>query len=142
MTRFRRVPVVALVLLTLVLGACGSDDNGDIAATNDDTTETTDGSGGSSETTDDKGNGGEPGENVVELKSLKFIPDEITISTGETVSWVWEENVLHNVTSKDGDELKSGNEDSGTYEHTFDEAGTYEYTCTLHAGMEGKVEVD
>ena len=44
--------------------------------------------------------------------------------------------------SKDGDELDSGNHDSGEYEHSFEEPGTYEYVCTLHAGMDGVVEVE
>ncbi len=74
----------------------------------------------------------------VELKDLKFIPEEVAIETGETVSWVWKENVLHNVV---GDDFKSDNQSKGAFRHTFTKAGTYEYKCTLHAGMNGTVEV-
>jgi plastocyanin len=142
MNRFARLSLVVAAALALLLGACGDDDGGNTVAsnTNDETTETTAGSA----TT--KAEGGEkpkpgPSGNVVELKNLKFDPDEITVKVGDTVTWKWAENVLHNVTEED-EEFKSGNEDSGTFEHTFEEAGTYEYTCTLHAGMDGTVEVE
>src|SRR5688572_14848219 len=136
MTRLRRFSAVLVLAAAAVLGACGDDGNGNQTAANDDI-ETTATSAG----TDTTAEGRPPrGPKTVELKNLKFDPDEITVKVGETVVWKWDENVLHNVTSKDGDDLESGNLDEGEYEHTFDEAGTYEYTCTLHAGMDGTVE--
>jgi plastocyanin len=30
---------------------------------------------------------------------------------------------------------------SGGYSHTFATAGSYEYNCTIHSGMTGRVEV-
>ena len=29
-----------------------------------------------------------------------------------------------------------------TFEHTFEEAGTFDYVCTVHPGMEGTVVVE
>ena len=148
MSRFVRLPVLVALVFALMAGACGDDDGGNTVASNSNSETTApNGSGGTADDGEngddqDRDDGDEPAGNVVELKSLRFNPDEITISAGETVTWVWKESVLHNVMSKDGDELDSGNHDSGEYEHTFEEPGTYEYVCTLHAGMDGVVEVE
>jgi plastocyanin len=47
--------------------------------------------------------------------------------------------VPHDVT---GEGWKSGDPQSeGTFRHAFDRPGTYDYRCTLHGGMEGRVVV-
>lgn len=117
----RRIAPLAL-FIALVSAACGG-------SSNDSSSDTTAASGAS----------GSSGSTVV-LKDLKFSPDDITVETGDTVKWEWKENVLHNVTAKDGS-FKSDNKSDGTFTHTFDKAGTYEYECTLHTGMAGKVTV-
>ena len=117
MAKLRVAPIV--LALGLLLAGCGGGDDG----------------GSATPTTKA---GGTPAAATVELKDLKFTPEKVTITAGETVSWVWKENVLHNVT---GDGFKSDNVSDGPYEHTFDKAGTYDYQCTLHAGMTGTVEV-
>ena len=142
MSRLRTLPVVFAVLIALALGACGDSENGNTIATNDPTTtKATTATTAADGTASTKADGPPRAGATVSLKNLKFIPDEVSIKKGETVTWKWDEKVLHNVTSKDGDDLKSGNEDSGTYKHTFTETGEFEYECTLHSGMEGKVEV-
>jgi plastocyanin len=139
-----RLSALLLVLL-FVFGACGSDD-GEAVATNEPTTEN---ANDAADENSDGENGGEKdggksgasdSGNVVSLKNLKFRPDEITIQKGETVTWKWDENILHNVTKK-GD-FQSENLDEGTFEHTFNETGEFEYTCTLHPGMDGTVTVE
>lgn len=83
---------------------------------------------------------------------LTFEPEEITVTEGTTVTWVWEGGGAHTVTSQDEPGAYEPNgeydyeltEDSGPVEHTFDEAGTYYYYCKPHAaqGMEGTVVVE
>jgi plastocyanin len=114
-----RIALVVLVLGALFAACGGSDDGG--SASND--TETT------------KAGAAGP---TIQLKDLKFDPDELTIEKGQTVTWEWKESVLHNVT---GDGFKSENESDGTFTHTFTKPGTYDYQCTLHSGMKGKVTV-
>ena len=118
MAKLRIAPVV--LALGLLLAGCGGGD---------------DGGGASNDTPTTKGG---PVAATVELKDLKFKPEKVSINAGETVRWVWKENVLHNVT---GDGFKSDNVSDGPYEHTFEKPGTYDYQCTLHAGMTGTVEV-
>ena len=75
-----------------------------------------------------------------------YIPSMITISAGESVTWVNEDSAFHSVTSGFYDEpidlFDSGYLDPfDSYTLTFDEAGTFDYFCTLHPWMEGKVVV-
>lgn len=76
---------------------------------------------------------------VVNLKSLKFSPKKLEIKVGQTVTWVWREKVAHNVVFKD--KVKSKLTPKGPYSRTFDKAGKYRYTCTIHPGMDGEVTV-
>ena len=76
-----------------------------------------------------------------------YIPSIITISTGESVTWVNEDSAFHSVTSGFYDApidlFDSGHMDPfESYTLTFDEAGTFDYFCTLHPWMEGKVIVE
>ena len=118
MAKLRIAPIA--LALGLVLAACGGGDDGGSAST-----DTTKASGG-------------PAAATVELKDLKFKPEKVSVKAGETVRWVWKENVLHNVA---GDGFKSDNISDGPFEHTFKKPGTFDYQCTLHAGMTGSVEV-
>jgi plastocyanin len=38
-----------------------------------------------------------------------------------------------------GDGFRSANRTSGTFSHTFNRAGKYDYQCSIHAGMHGQV---
>jgi plastocyanin len=80
---------------------------------------------------------------------LVFDPEELSISTGTTVRWVWDSDT-HNVvptSQPEGANWEGYPEisDAGTeYEHTFETAGTYEYICEPHesAGMAGSITVE
>ena len=97
------------------------------------------GSGGNAvSTTTTQGNAGEESGTVV-LKGVKFNPDTVSIKAGETVTWEWDDGKIPHDVSGEG--FKSEIQESGTFEHTFDEAGTFEYKCTVHPTMTGTVEV-
>ena len=59
-----------------------------------------------------------------------------------TVTWVNDDNVPHTITSVSGS-FDSGSIDPGkTYSYKFNQAGTFEYSCTNHPSMpHGKVVV-
>ena len=114
---------LALALLSLaLLGGCGDgggEDDGRSAATT-------------------VADGNEPG--TVILKGNEFRPDKISVSVGDTVTWQWNDGkVQHDVNG--GDLFKSEIKDSGTFEHTFDKPGVFEYKCTVHPAMTASVEV-
>ncbi len=75
----------------------------------------------------------------VAIKDFKFQPDSVTIKKGGTVTWTNMDSVTHDVRFKDAESpnLKKGE----TYSRTFEEAGTFEYTCDIHPYMKGKVAV-
>jgi plastocyanin len=72
-------------------------------------------------------------------KDLRFQPPAIEVPAGTEVTWRFDDgSVPHNVK---GDGFASKNQTDGTFAHTFDRPGEYRYTCTLHAGMDGRVVV-
>jgi len=88
---------------------------------------------------DAAGDGPAPMEATVQMQGSAFRPDTVAVALGGTVTWTNDDGVTHTVT---GDGFDSGNLAPGdTFSQTFDEAGTYEYECTIHAGMRGTVTV-
>jgi plastocyanin len=76
---------------------------------------------------------------AVSLKNISFNPSTVTIHPGQTVVWTWHDgSVPHNVTFPG---FHSVIQTSGTYVHTFNTAGTFSYSCTIHSGMTGTVVV-
>ncbi|UWG96599.1 cupredoxin family copper-binding protein [Dehalobacter sp. DCM] len=81
----------------------------------------------------------EPEKNTVLIEDYQFQPAEITIQKGEAITWIYKDAVGHTATGKSFD---SGllNQDQ-LYKQTFNEAGTFDYLCTPHPYMKGKVIV-
>lgn len=124
------------------------EDDGDglESATADDTTENVDGADneeaiviipeGSSSLTDDA-----------------YRPNPIEVNTGDTVTWINDDLTSHTATSGNPESgstgMFGGTDDSpeiigpegDTQSFTFDEAGEFEYYCTLHPSMVGTVIV-
>ena len=70
-----------------------------------------------------------------------FMPHTDTVSAGTTVTWTNMDGVGHNVTSNTA-VFGSGtiSPAGGTFSFTFNTAGTFPYTCTIH-GMTGTITV-
>nr|WP_276239527.1 halocyanin domain-containing protein [Halobaculum sp. DT55] len=75
-----------------------------------------------------------------------FGPAAVRVSAGTTVTWEWTgEGASHNVVDEGGAfESELVGEGGHTFEHTFEESGTYRYACTPHKamGMKGVVVVE
>ena len=81
-----------------------------------------------------------PVQDVV-IKNFQFQPQELTVKTGTTVEWKNEDIVPHTVTADDGS-FRSGKINPGkTWKLTAKAAGTFNYTCTPHPNMHGKLTV-
>jgi len=78
---------------------------------------------------------------------LCYIPSNIVVEKGKSVTWVNDDSSFHSVTSGFYPE-PSGLFDSGyldpyqSYTLSFDEYGVYDYFCTLHPWMKAKVIVE
>ena len=76
-----------------------------------------------------------------------YLPYEITVSPGTTVTWNNDDSAAHTVTSGSIDAGLTGIFDSSifmtgtSFEFTFDEVGTYDYFCMVHPWMTGIVNV-
>ena len=130
MTR-RLALLFSCLALGLVVAGCGGDDD--------------DGDSGSADTQEQpapeaKGEGGGA---EVSMEEIKFNPGDVAVKSGDTVTWVNDDSVPHDVT---GDDFSSGDpggmQNGDTFEHTFDAAGTFDYVCTVHPGMKGSVKVE
>jgi plastocyanin len=76
---------------------------------------------------------------TVDAKDLEFLPPAIQVEPGTEVTWRFVDgSVPHNVK---GDGFASETQAKGTFRHRFERPGDYRYTCTLHAGMDGRVVV-
>ena len=71
-----------------------------------------------------------------------FQPVKLAIKAGQSVGWINVSSQPHNVIFNDktvgaSDLLQKGQ----TFKVTFSKAGTYKYSCTLHPGMDGEIDV-
>jgi plastocyanin len=77
----------------------------------------------------------------VSLANFKFSPAELTVKVGTKVTWTNTDSVGHTVTASDGS-WDSGNLGQGqSFSILFDKVGTFNYKCTVHPGMVGKIIV-
>jgi plastocyanin len=74
--------------------------------------------------------------------TLRFEPTVVEVPVGGTVTWHNDGTYAHTVTAVDEDRSPSGDFDSGevvgtgSFEHTFTEAGEYRYQCEFHGLQE------
>ena len=77
------------------------------------------------------------------------VPAIINITRGTTIIWSNNDNEIHTVTYGDPDSggpkgtlFDSGTIPSGSsFQHTFKDSGNFDYYCTLHPFMTGRVIV-
>lgn len=133
---FRVLAVAAGLLLTLALGACGSDDNASTSAP-DTPAGNREGEGG-----DDAGGEAATEGDAVDIKDFNYLPANLKVKAGTEVTFTNSDGFAHTVTARDKS-FDSGNMDKdAVFKQTFDKAGTYEYFCSIHNSMTGKVTVE
>lgn len=80
-------------------------------------------------------------EETVAIVNSHYKPTPITVSLGDTVTWINEGFLLHTVTAENG-EFSSGRLSGGQrFSVKFTKPGTFKYVCTIHPGMKGEVIV-
>jgi plastocyanin len=82
----------------------------------------------------------------VTMEGSAFKPREITVTVGTTVIWTNQDAFEHTVTSGTRGSpttLFDASVSAGeTFSFTFQSAGTYDYYCKIHTGMDGVVNVE
>jgi len=75
------------------------------------------------------------------ISDYKFAPATITIHVGDTITWVNNGPAPHTATASNGS-FNTGTLQKGqSASHTFAQAGTFAYICTIHPFMHGTVVV-
>lgn len=78
---------------------------------------------------------------LVEIEDFAFAPATLTITAGDTVTWTNLDAIAHTATSTSG-AFDSGLLDQGeSWSMTFTTPGTYDYLCTPHPSMTGRIVV-
>lgn len=77
----------------------------------------------------------------VTIQNFAFSPAAIVVPVGTTVTWNNQDLEEHTVTARDktfdSDVVGSGK----SFSFTFTRAGTYDYLCSIHTSMVGRVVV-
>jgi plastocyanin len=79
--------------------------------------------------------------NVVTIDNFSFTPMELTISAGTTVTWINKDDVPHIVVSIDHKFKSHALDTDEKFSFAFQDPGTYEYFCSVHPKMVGKITV-
>ena len=132
--RLRFVALALAVVALVVVAGCGGSASAPPATGGSSTTP----SGGSAAPSDGGSASGGTG-TAVTISNFTFTPADVTVKAGESVTWTNNDSVAHTVT---GAAFDSGQMAPGaTYTHKFDTAGSFDYKCSIHPNMTGKVTV-
>ena len=77
----------------------------------------------------------------VKIDNFNFMPGDLTVAAGTTVTWVNHDDVPHTVRTADGAIKSKALDTDDKFSMTFDKPGTYEYFCSIHPKMTAKVVV-
>ncbi len=132
--------LVACLALGAFGAGCGGDDEEESSGSNPAPTE---------EPADTGGDAAEPTAKAVkalkvDIKDTKFVPEDVVVATGGTITWTNSDDFAHTVTKDGGPgaDFDSGNMDGGaTFEQKFATAGKIDYLCEIHPGQTGTITV-
>jgi plastocyanin len=77
----------------------------------------------------------------VSIVNFAFTPEQITIKPGQTITWINDDGAPHALKFQDGAKGTDLMLPGATFNRPFDEPGTYDYSCSVHPYMTGRVVV-
>lgn len=78
--------------------------------------------------------------NTITIQNFAFNPGTLTVKQGTKVTWTNQDSATHTVKS---DTFNSGDIKQGDkFEFTFNNKGSFEYRCSIHPSMTGKIVVE
>ncbi|MFA6254792.1 MAG: cupredoxin domain-containing protein [Patescibacteria group bacterium] len=79
-------------------------------------------------------------QNNITIQNFAFAPTNLVVTKGSTVTWTNQDSTIHAITASGT--FDSGNLNQGqSFSHTFNEAGTFNYHCSIHPSMTGTITV-
>jgi plastocyanin len=83
----------------------------------------------------------EPKVHTVEIKQMKFQPSELKVQKGDTVIWINQDIVAHDVTEASAKAWTSSVLNTGK-SWKMVAAQSFDYYCSIHVVMKGKLIVE
>ena len=78
---------------------------------------------------------------AVTIDDFAFGPATLTVARGTTVTWTNKDDEPHTVATEDKRIKSPALDTDESFAFTFDQPGTYNYFCSVHPRMQGKVIV-
>jgi len=78
---------------------------------------------------------------AIRIDNFNFAPPTLVVAPGTTVTWTNADDSPHTVREKDGKFKSAALDTDDTFSQTFTAPGEYEYFCSIHPRMTGKVVV-
>jgi plastocyanin len=80
--------------------------------------------------------------NEIGIDNFAFTPSPLTVKAGTTVTWINKDDVPHLIVNTQNKFKQSGVLDTEQrFRATLTKPGTYDYFCSLHPKMQGKIVV-
>jgi amicyanin len=79
---------------------------------------------------------------AVKIDNFAFAPPTLTVKAGTTVTWRNEDDIPHTITSSARVFKSKALDTDDSFSFTFNDAGSYEYFCSLHPHMKGTIVVE
>lgn len=81
-----------------------------------------------------------PRKYTIEIKEMRFQPDDLQVHVGDTVEWINKDLVAHDITEEVNKEWSSGPLNAGkSWDLVVTKSANY--FCSIHVVMKGKLEV-
>jgi len=82
-------------------------------------------------------------DHTISQKGREFSESKITVKVGDSITFVNDDDITHNVHSAGGADFDLGAQKPGDKtSYTFDKAGTFKIRCAIHPKMKLKVTVE
>lgn len=78
---------------------------------------------------------------TVAIEDMRYNPQTLTVRRGDRVTWINEDLVPHTVTADDGTFDSHLIQPGSSWTHVARKPGEYDYKCSLHVTMKGKILV-
>jgi len=78
---------------------------------------------------------------AIQIDNFHYTPPSLVVTPGTTVTWTNADDSPHTVREKDGKFKSAALDTDDSFSQTFTAPGEYEYFCSIHPYMTGKIVV-
>jgi len=77
----------------------------------------------------------------IQIDNFHYSPPTLVVASGTTVTWKNVDDSPHSVREKEGNFKSAALDTDDTFSQTFSAPGEYDYFCSIHPYMTGKIVV-